>query len=323
MSHGILENDTMFSVKERPWHNLGTVLTEAPTIEEGIKQAGLDWTVSLRPIVSDDTDRIQINTHKMVVREDLNQPLGIVGSDYKILQNREAFNFFDTFIENNLASLETAGSLFNGKKVFILAKINQQDMHISDEDIVEKYILLSNSHDGSQSVRVGYTPIRVVCNNTLSCAVSNRQSNLIKITHRTNVAETLEAVRETMNLINQDFLATEEQYKVLAQKGVSQDSLEKYVKQVFSVKKLENIINDYEKGLEEKEEIEEGRKRLLSRIEEIFELEPVHNAWTMYNSVNYYLNHDRGRTLENRYNSMWFGDSKRLDNRAFQIALAL
>ena len=323
MSHGILENDTMFSVKERPWHNLGTVLAEAPTIEEGIKQAGLDWTVSLRPIVSDDTDRIQISTHKMVVREDLNQPLGVVGSDYKILQNREAFNFFDTFIENDLASLETAGSLFNGKKVFILAKINQQDMHISDEDVVEKYILLSNSHDGSQSVRVGYTPIRVVCNNTLSCAISNRQSNLIKITHRTNVAETLEAVRETMNLINQDFLATEEQYKVLAQKGVSQDSLEKYVKQVFSVKKLENIINDYEKGLEEKEEIEEGRKRLLARVEEIFELEPVHNAWTMYNSVNYYLNHDRGRTLENRYNSMWFGDSKRLDNRAFQIALAL
>ena len=323
MSHGILENDTMFSVKERPWHNLGTVLTEAPTIEEGIKQAGLDWTVSLRPIVSDDTDRIQISTHKMVVREDLNQPLGVVGSDYKILQNREAFNFFDTFIENDLASLETAGSLFNGKKVFILAKINQQDMHISDEDIVEKYILLSNSHDGSQSVRVGYTPIRVVCNNTLSCAISNRQSNLIKITHRTNVAETLEAVRETMNLINQDFLATEEQYKVLAQKGVSKDTLEKYVKQVFSVKKLENIINDYEKGLEEKEEIEEGRKRLLSRVEEIFDLEPVHNAWTMYNSVNYYLNHDRGRTLENRYNSMWFGDSKRLDNRALQIALAL
>ena len=323
MSHGILENDTMFSVKERPWHGLGTVLTEAPTIEEGIKQAGLDWTVSLRPIVSDDTDRIQIETHKMVVREDLNKPLGVVGSDYKILQNREAFNFFDTFIENNLASLETAGSLFNGKKVFILAKINQEDMHVSDEDIVEKYILLSNSHDGSQSVRVGYTPIRVVCNNTLSCAVSNRQSNLIKITHRTNVAETLEAVRETMNLINQEFLATEEQYRELAKKGVSHDTLEKYVKQVFSVKKLENIITDYEKGLTEKEEIEESRSRLLSRVEEIFELEPVHNAWTMYNSVNYYLNHDRGRTLENRYNSMWFGDSKRLDNRAFQIALAL
>lgn len=318
MSHGLLEKDSMFSVKEKPWHGLGTILAEAPSIEEGIKKAGLNWTVSLRPIVSDDNDRISVGTHKIVVRDDFNLPLGVVGSDYHILQNQEAFNFFDTFIENDLASLETAGSLFNGKKVFILAKINQEDMHVTDDDVVEKYILLSNAHDGSQSVRIGYTPIRVVCNNTLSCAVHCKNSNLIKITHKTDVVETLETVKETMNIINQEFLATEEQYKELAKKGVDSNSLEKYVRQVFSTKKLEAIITDYEKEIEE-----DSRRKIIARVEEVFDSEPKHNMWTLYNSVNYYLNHDRGKSLENRYNSIWFGDSKRLDNRALQLAISL
>lgn len=317
MAHGILENDNLFSVGQRPWHGLGTVLENAPTIEEGIKLAGLDWTISLRPIVSSDEDEISLQTHKIVVREDIKQPLGIVGSNYKVLQNSEAFNFFEPFIENELATLETAGSLFNGKKVFVLAKIKSDNMEIDKNDEVEKYILLSNAHDGTQALRVGFVPIRVVCNNTLSMAIGSQDSKLIRLTHKGNIVQTLSELRETMDLVNKQFMATEEQFRALAKKQVNLADLQKYVNQVFSVKKLEDIINDYE----EKQEIEEGRKRLLARVEEIFELEPVHNAWTMYNSVNYYLNHERGKNLENRYNSMWFGHSKRIDNKALQLAL--
>ena len=323
MSHGLLEQDTMFSVKERPWHGLGKVVKEAPSMEEGIRLAHLDWEVSLRPIITNDEDKIVCNSHQMVVRNDLNQPLGIVGSDYKVLQNREAFSFFEDFVANNMATLETAGSLFNGKRVFVLAKINQEDMHVTDEDVIEKYILLSNSHDGSQALRIGYTPIRVVCNNTLSCAIGHKDSQLIRLTHRGRLAQTMEELKQTMDLINQQFLATEEQYRELAKKDVNKLDLHKYVKQVFSTKSLESIINKYESELQEKEEIEATRKRLIARVEEIFDMEPVHNAWTLYNSVNYYLNHEKGRSTETRYNSMWFGDSKRVDNRALQLALAM
>ena len=318
MAHQILENDTMFSVGKKPWHGLGTVLENAPTIEEGIKIAGLDWNVSLRPIVTNDEDSVNIDTHKIVVRDDIKQPLGVVGSNYKVLQNKEAFSFFEPFVENDLASLETAGSLFNGKKVFILAKINSDNIVVSKDDEIEKYILLSNAHDGTQSLRVGFTPIRVVCNNTLSLAEGSNQSQLIKVTHKSDIVQTLSELRETMDLINQQFMATEEQYRYLATKtNISKEDLQNYVKQVFSVKKLESIIDEHE----ETEKIEAERKRLIARVEEIFELEPVHNAWTMYNSVNYYLNHDRGRTLENRYNSMWFGHSKRVDQKALNLAL--
>lgn len=314
MTAGILETDTMFSVKQKPWHGLGTVLENAPTIEEGIKQAGLDWTVSLKNLQTD--TGLQINFRKAVVKND-DTVLGVVSNGYKPVQNIEAFNFFEPFIENNMATLETAGSLFNGKKVFVLAKINQEDIHVTDEDIVEKYILLSNSHDGSQALRIGYTPIRVVCNNTLSCAISNKESELIRVFHKGNVVQTMTDIRETMDLINQQFIATEEKYKELAKKDINKLDLHNYVKQVFSSKSLEDIINQYD----EKQEIENYRKKLCARVEEIFDLEHVHNAWTAYNSVNYYLNHEKGRTLDNRYNLIWFGDSKKLDYKAFNLAL--
>lgn len=317
MVHQILEHDTMFAVGKRPWHGLGTVLENAPTIEEGIKIAGLDWDVSLRPIITDDAENISVDTHKIVVREDIRQPLGVVSNNYKVLQNKEAFNFFEPFIENDMASLETAGSLFNGKKVFILAKLNSDNMVVDKNDEIEKYILLSNSHDGSQALRVGFTPIRVVCNNTLSLAENTNASQLIRVTHKGNIVETLQDLRETMDLVNQQFIATEEKYRYLATRNVNVNDLKKYVKQVFSVKKIEDIINEKE----EKEQIEAERKRLIARVEEIFELEPVHNAWTMYNSVNYYMNHERGKSLENRYNSMWFGYSKRQDEKALKLAL--
>jgi phage/plasmid-like protein (TIGR03299 family) len=317
MAHQILENDQMFSVGKKPWHGLGKVLENAPSIEEGIKLAGLDWNVSLRPAITNDDDSINLDTHKIVVRDDIKQPLGIVGNNYQVLQNKDAFSFFEPFVENEMASLETAGSLFNGKKVFILAKINSDNMVVDKNDEIEKYILLSNAHDGSQALRIGFTPIRVVCNNTLTAAHNSNASQLIRLNHKGNIVQTLSELRETMDLINQQFLATEEQYRYLATKEINTEDLRNYVKQVFSVKKLENIIDEHE----ESEKIEAERKRLIARVEEIFELEPVKNAWTMYNSVNYYLNHERSKDLETRYNQMWFGYAKRLDQKALKLAM--
>ena len=122
-----------------------------------------------------------------------------------------------------------------------------------------------------------------------------------------------------MDLINQQFTATEEQYKLLASKEVNKYDLSKYVKQVFSAKTLDQIIYDHEK--DEAEEVEKYRQKLIARASEIFDAEETHTAWTMYNSVNYILNHEKGRDLEHRYNNIWFGDLKRLDNKAFQLAL--
>ena len=319
MSHGILENDGLVCVGERPWHGLGVVVETAPTIEEAITLANLGWTVEPKEIKT--VDGINIPNKKALMRSDTNDCLGVVGSGYNILQNTEAFKFFEPFVENGLATLETAGSLFNGKRVFILAKIAGDDMEVQKGDFVEKYILLSNAHDGSQAVKVGYTPIRVVCNNTLTCAETSQTSQLIRVYHKTNVSQTLQDLRETMDLVNKQFITTEEKYKELAKKQVSTADLDKYVKRVFSKKKLEDMYNTPSEYTDE--QVEKFRKKLMEHVEEVFEKELVHNRWTMYNAVNHYLNHGRSRTLESTYNSMWFGDAKRIDKKAFQLAFEI
>ena len=317
MAHGILENDTMFSVKERPWHGLGTVVENAPSIKEAIKLAGLDWNVELRPLCTNENESIAITSHQAVVKEDTTSVLGIVGNQYKPLQNSEAFEFFEPFIDNDMATLETAGSLFNGKKVFILAKINCGFSDVAQDDFIENFVLLSNSHDGSQAIRVGFTPIRVVCNNTLSSAISSDASKLIRVRHMGNVVSNLEDLRETMDLVNKQFLATVEQYRELTKKDINSNDLRKYIKQCFSWKPLEQMIKEYDEHIE----IEETRSKLINRIEEIFELEPAHKVWNAYNAVNSYLNHERGKTLESRYNSTWFGVNKKCDMNALKLAL--
>lgn len=311
MSHAV---ESMFSVKERPWHGLGTILTEAPSIQEGIIYAGLDWEVKTEKLKTE--NGIDVTTKNAVVRQDNQSILGIVGNQYKPLQNKDAFNFFEPFIENNMATLETAGSLYNGAIVFILAKINSDNIVVNDEDQVEKYILLSNSHDGSQALRIGYTPIRVVCNNTLQMATTSDKSQLIRLTHRRDIISNMEDLRETMDLINQQFIATEEQYKELAKKDINGLDLHRYVRKVFSQKKLEALLDE-----EKQEELETGRKKIIARVEEIFQAEPKHNAWTLYNAVNYYLNHERGKNLESRYSQLWFGYTKHIDKRAYELAL--
>lgn len=317
MAHLIMENDNMFSVRQKPWHGLGTVVETAPTIEEGIKLANLDWTVDLKEVAVDGNI---VKGYKAAMRSDTNTCLGVVSDQYKILQNTEAFEFFQPFLDTEVASLETAGSLKNGKRVWILAKINSRDMIIRKNDRVEKYILLSNCHDGTAAIKVGYCPIRVVCNNTLSAAEDSVNSQLIRVTHRGDIHATLDMVRDTMHVIDASFKTTEEMYKALAQKdNIKTEDIKKYVMAVYSRQDLKKNFEDNTAITEE--EISAARKKLISRVEELFEMEYAHNAWTMYNSVNYVLNHERGRNLESSYNSIWFESAKRLDREALKIAL--
>lgn len=311
--------EEMFSVKERPWHGLGKVIIEAPSIEEGIKLAGLDWSVDLKEVAVDGNI---IKGYKAAMRSSDNSCLGVVTDQYKVLQNKDAFNFFEPFLDTDQASLETAGSLKNGKRVWILAKLNRDDMIIDEKtnDRVEKFLLLSNSHDGTAAVKVGYTPIRVVCNNTLTAAEESVDSSLIRVTHRGDVLGSLEMVRDAMVAIDASFKTTEEMYKKLAsRKNIKSDDIKKYVQAVYSIQDMNKNFEDNTAITEE--EISSQRKKLIARVEELFELEPVKSAWTMYNSMNYVLNHERGRSDESRYNSVWFESGKRLDKQALKVAL--
>lgn len=307
------EVEQMMYVGAKPWHGLGRAFIVPPTLEESIVAAGLNWNVGLKDLQTMDGVKVPA---KATYRESDNRILGVVGEKYKPLQNSEAFEFFRPFIDAKEAAIETAGSLRNGQRVFVLAKLNRDPLVVKAGDEVEKYVLLSNSHDGTLAVRVGFTPIRVVCNNTLSMAISDNGSQLLRIKHSGNVVENLEKVREIMDVANQRFEATAEQYRILASKQISRKDLETYVKVVFAQKKT----------LEEKP-VEEINSRILEKVIPLFEKGRGNDMpgiagtyWAAYNAVNEYLQYERGETNEGRMDSIWFGASASLNKKALDTA---
>src|SRR5262245_63968878 len=154
MAH-LVEN--MLSVGKRTWHGLGTVLQAPPTVEEGLRLAGLDWEVRRERLF---TAGGQEAPAYAVVRDSDGRVLGAVGERYRPLQNREAFAWFEPFLAAGEASLETAGSLADGSRVWVLARLNRVPLEVAPGDEVVKYLLLSNSHDGSLAVQIGRASCR-------------------------------------------------------------------------------------------------------------------------------------------------------------------
>lgn len=316
MAHEI---ENIMYVGAAPWHGLGRRFMEPPSLEEALVAAGLDWTVSTEPLFSGSQEKVDA----LLTRRSSDQSiLGVVGPNYTPLQNNEAFEFFRPFLDEKAAAIECAGSLRQGKRVWILAKINRDPLVIKGNDVVDKYVLLSNSHDGTLAVRVGFTPIRVVCNNTLSLAVNSKASQLLRVKHTKNVVQNLENIQDIMNLADAEFQATADQYRFLSSKEINSKDLEKYVKIVFNTTaklaevggNLENISN----------------KRIIEAITPLFEkgrgndMQEIRGTyWAAYNAVNEYLQYERGDENSTRMDSMWFGDSAAKNKKALDTALIL
>lgn len=309
----------MFYRGDVPWHRMGRMIKQDQTLtsEDAIVAAGLDWKVTTEELYLANG---QLAPSKATVRQDTGDILGVVGKNYTPLQNKKAFDFFDPFIKSGQAVFETAGSLREGKRIWVLAKINKDPMVITGDDIIDKYVLLSNGHDGSMAVRAGFTPVRVVCANTMAMAHSKGQSQLIRVTHGKNVEQNVERVQEIMNLANQQFEASAEQYRFLANRQVNADDLAKFVKLVFTGEKyveLEKL------GLT-------PNKQIIERIIPLFEKGRGNDmrgvagtAWGAYNAVNEYLQYERGTDEGKRLDSMWFGEGANLNQKALNIITKL
>ena len=159
--------ESMFYVRETPWHGLGIKVNEAPASKEALIVAGLDWSVLQEPIYTETEELIA--GYKANVRDSDRQVLGVVTDRYKVIQNTEAFAFTDSLLGEGVR-YETAGSLLGGRKVWLLAHMPHE--YIISGERISPYLLFSNAHDGSGAVRIALTPVRVVCNNTLNLALS-------------------------------------------------------------------------------------------------------------------------------------------------------
>lgn len=302
----------MFFVDQLPWHGLGQELTGNPTVAEAITAGGLDWEVELVPLVT--ADKSQAAPARAVRRVGDEQVLGVVGRGYHALQNRTAFQFFQPFLDAGLATLHTGGSLSGGRKVWLLARIECEPLAVGTDE-VRKFVLLSNSHDGTTSVRVGFTPIRVVCANTLSLADGGAGGRLIRVRHTRQLQGNLDALREVMDLADREFAATAEQFRFLAGRDISRADLDKYVRRVFGITA----------------ETPNGQQRqILGTVERLFETGRGSDLatakgtwWGAYNAVTEFLTYERGRGQDTRLNSLWFGDSARRNTDALADAVAL
>jgi phage/plasmid-like protein (TIGR03299 family) len=300
-----------------PWHNLGVVVDQINSIEEAITLAGLDWGVEMQPLFfQNEGELMPVDEAQAVVRATDKAILGVVGPRYTPLQNKDKFNFFQDYLDAGEASLETAGSLQNGRKTWILAKLNRNNSVIVKGDEIEKFLLLSDSYDGTMAVRVGYTPIRVVCKNTMSMAHSNIASQFIRVRHNKNVKANLDTIQEIVNIADASFEATAEQYRFLASKGCNTKDLGKYIKKVF------DLEDKQKKGLS---------TRTTNIIEQLFlcyecgagqDLPGVKGTWWQtYNMVTDYLTHEFGSNEERRLNNLWFGTNVKLNKKAFDTAM--
>jgi len=160
--------ESMFYVRVAPWHGLGVCVESALNSEEALRESGLDWTVIQRPLMTSTYDPVP--GYKANIRDTDNTILGVVTDRYKVVQNHEAFAFTDALLGEGV-KYETAGSLNDGKKIWMLAKL--PDKYIMEGEQIEPYLVFSSSHDGSAAIKVCMTPIRVVCQNTLNLALGN------------------------------------------------------------------------------------------------------------------------------------------------------
>lgn len=306
MTSGILEQDSMFSVKERTWHNLDIRLNEAPSIQEAIKLINADYIVETEPAFS--LDGQQLKT-QVVKRTDTNQIIGEVGSNWHPLQNKVCFDWFQPFIDNNKAELETGATLYNGAKLFILAKINIDHVDIRPNDTVIPYLLLSNVHDGTQAATAGLTPVRVECQNTLNLAIQDHTSKLFKASHTANIEVNMERIQQAIQAATIDFQDTAKQFKALAKKQITEKQLKDYFQQVFKLKKDEEAVK---------------KQRTIEQLENLFtsgQGNKGQSYWDAYNAVTEFSQYFQGKSQENRINNNLYGPGKSRSQLALQLAI--
>lgn len=240
MAHNLNFNEktgehSFFSVQEKAWHGLGRIVNQYPTSGEAIAFAGLDYQVQKANLLASlpsaksnqDESTVPVGGYFATVRTDTNVVLGVVGREYQIVQNRDAFTFFDSIVGGEGIMYETAGALGKGERIFITAKLPGY-IQVGANDLIEKYLFLTTSHDGSGSITAAFTPVRIVCANTLNAAMKN-MTNVIKIRHTSNAKDRLRTAHKVMGIASRFSDEVGDVYNQWAKKPITDPHLKKLI----------------------------------------------------------------------------------------------
>ncbi len=314
MSHEI---NSMAYVAETPWHGLGNKLPAKQSIEAWQTASGMNWSIKETPVMYSVGAESELHfrssqDNKVLFRSDTHAPLSVVSNRYRVVQPKEILEFYRSLVSAGGFELETAGVLKGGRKLWALAKTNQQTV-LKGGDRVKAYLLLATSCDGTLCTQAFFTSVRVVCNNTLKLALDD-SSGVVKVPHSTTFDPAL--VKESLGLGLSSWDQFSRSIKDLANRPVSEAEAKAYLANV-----LGDPVNDEAKPL-----------RPLKTVLELYsgkgrgaDMQSANGtAWGLLNAITQYVDHCRqARNQDNRLNSAWFGAGAALKAKAFQEAMLL
>lgn len=287
--------ETMFYAGEPVWHGLGIQVEHAMSSANALELAGLDWTVSKRELKT--IDGFEVPGFYATVRDSDNKPLGVVKERYKVVQNRDAFSFVDNLLGEGV-QYETAGSLSGGKRIWLLAKTETADI-LGDK--VEPYLVFSNSHDGSGAVQVALTPIRVVCQNTLTLALSGAK-RVWSARHDGNINNKIAEAQHTLELTKNYMATLAEKADILTQIVVPNPAFIEFVHAMLPYQKAEEEMTD-----RMKEVVDRERDLLVGIYNTKEDLQRFRGtAWGVLNAVADFVPHVAPRRNSNTFKEKRF-----------------
>jgi phage/plasmid-like protein (TIGR03299 family) len=330
----------MFYAGETPWHRLGTRVDKEVTAAAAIKLAGLDWKVEKRPLYIAGKSKVdgipvignQAEDRFAIVRAEDDKVLGTVGSAYTPIQNEEAFAFLDALVGEGLTMFHTAGSLFGGRRVFITCKL-PDSVHVGPDQI-DKYLALANAHDGSMKLHLKWTPIRIVCWNTLSAAFNlgasgkvrfadnkSDEQDMVSIMHRPNYRDYLAEARELLKLTDVYYARMAETFNKLRETKLRDCDWTRFANR---------LIPDGE-NKEKGKKSDRGKQRDL--LTELYRHgagndhpDVAGTKWAAYNAVTEYVDHtkdfsdgEKGDAVDYRMASLVWGTGSTMKKKALDM----
>lgn len=305
--------ETMAYAGETPWHGLGVQVPSDLSPAQMLEKAGLDWTVNKVPAFASVGGKQTSVGWSALVRSNDESILSVVSNDWNPVQNHEAFEFFHEYCAAGDMEMHTAGSLRDGQIVWALAKV-KDSFELFKGDQVDSYLLFTNPHKFGQSIDVRFTPIRVVCNNTLTLSLSQSADRMVKKSHRTQFDAA--QVKEQLGIATDKLAKYKEMAQFLGSKRYNGESLKEYFNKIFPV-----LAYNKEKGPQRKD-----LSKSATRALEVIHTQPgaqfaEGSWWQAFNTVTYLTDHEIGKSADTRLQSAWFGPNKNLKVKALETAV--
>jgi phage/plasmid-like protein (TIGR03299 family) len=332
MAHNLNYNEqtgkySFMSVNTPAWHNLGQIITHYPTSAEAIQSAGLDFEVAKRPNVHilPSGNHVVSDNSFYTFRTDTEAVLGDkIGRDYNVVQNIDGFSFFDSIVGGKDGiRYETAGALGNAEIIFITAKLPEY-IRVGREDLISQYLFLTSSHDGSDSINIAFTPIRVCCNNTLNAALKNN-SGILKIRHTASATDKLKQAHKLLGITNMLSVEMEAIYNRWARVRITDPELKRLIQMAMVPNK--EVLEKLRTGQED--ELSTTYNNIINKVYEYSQQSPTQQLETTkgtvfgaFNSISgYYQNVRNFTSEESKFKSIMAGTALTRTQMAFDLCM--